>query len=200
MEQIKKYLCIIFLVLLCPSLLKSQNLAQTDTLKGFWGIPFSTPKKKVILLLKKKGVSVEPSISDTNQLITVRKEMFGGRQSYTIIFSFYKETFCKASVFYKTGKPKICDDFLSVMNQINHKYFMGKRSAKFKYPYEEDGEDKEFAIAAGYGALFCEWNFAMNQIILSTFKVQEDIYLSLEYVDTFHSDLLRNQRIIHSDY
>ena len=182
------------------SVAKSQNLTSVDTLKGFWGIPFSTSKSKVISILKSKGIQVETSKIDPDNLVTIKKEMFGGREAFQMIFSFYKGTFCKSAVFYQTKIPRIEDDFNSVMNQINKRYFYGKRSANFKYPYEENGKDSEYAISMGFGELTCDWNFASNKIELSTMNAGESIYVVLEYKDVFHSSLLTDKKINNSDY
>lgn len=195
-----KFQILFILFFQVSSISKSQNLTEADSLNGFWGIPFSSSRAKVISILKSKGILVEPSKVDPDNLITVKKQMFGGRESFTMIFSFYKGTFCKCAIFYETKVPKIEDDFNSIMHQINKRYFIGKRTSNFKYPYQENGEDSEYAISFGFGELTCEWDFAFNKIELSTFNSNNSVFIVLEYIDVFHSSLLRDKKIKSSDY
>jgi hypothetical protein len=159
-----------------------------------------TPKSKVISILKTRGINVEPFADDPEILSVKGKVKFGGSEAFAIFLNFYKGGLCQGAVYYVTKKPNIEKDFVTIMSDINFKYFTGKKEIEFKYPYSENDEDREFALANGYGSLLCTWNFALNFIDLSFQKSGELNLLRIRYQDVFHSQLQNSLNRSKSDY
>ncbi len=155
-------------------------------LDSFLGIPFGSNQRLVNeKLLERNGTYNEINSDDIT--MTYEGIIFGGRQTEFIMFTFFDNQFCKASVYIKPYlESKVVEIFNQIKSEINSKYFITKKDYEtYDFPYEKNDGHTETAISLGKAEFISFWNFGNGRdtddyIVL---KIDENLNIVISYED-----------------
>jgi hypothetical protein len=156
-------------------------------LNGFLGIDFGVSQQ----ILKEKFSSKTGGILDTensdSETLFFNDANFAGRETELILFLFFKDKFCKASVIIRPKlESKIVEIYKQIKDEINEKYYVSETDYEtYHYPYEEGDEMTETAISLGKAEFSCFWNFKNSDFLDNyiSLAINENMYISIDYED-----------------
>ena len=185
-----------------PAIAICQTSASVDTLKSFWGIKFGEKKEVAKKVLYTKGnVTITEKTEGNMSILSVSNAVFSDKKVLLLILKFVNDKFFQATLNYDTEAPNIRRDFESIANALNEKCFVVKTYGDFKYPYKENDQYEETALATGYGKLVAYWSFAQERgISLETKKLETFSVICLIYEDGALYEEAHKENIQNSDY
>lgn len=176
-----------------------------NKLESFLGIPFGSNKDLVIQRLAERNGILDETIGN-NDTLFFSGISFAGRNTESILTTFYDNQLCKASVYIKPNlESKTIEIYTQIKNELNEKYYTSKSDFEvYDSPYEKNDGYTESAISQGKAEFSCFWSFGDGSETddYISVKIDENLEIVIAYEEGELLDKLvtRNQKKNNLDY